>query len=154
VTKNPIRIARLWDHPDLLQQIAALYTSVWPGWYGPDGPGDAMADLAERSRTNGLPFGLIAFWGERPVGAAALSAHSFGAMAGEGPWLVGLAVDPGARRQGIATHLIARAETEARSQASWLYCTSSAAVTLLARRGWTDQRRAGEGTDRVFRLTL
>jgi GNAT superfamily N-acetyltransferase len=154
VPRRPLRIARLCDHPNLLGDIAALYTSVWPAWYGPDGPGDAVADLTERSRATGLPLGLIALSAGQAVGAAALSAQSFGAMAGEGPWLIGLAVDPDFRQQGIATQLVARAEAEARITATWLYCTTDAAATLLLRRGWTEQRRAGEGAERVYRLTL
>ena len=154
MTKSPIRIARLCDHPEHLGAIVALYTALWPAWYGPEGPGDAMTDLTERSQRTGLPIGLVALHGSQPVGAAALAAHSFGAMAGEGPWLIGLAVDPAFRHQGIATQLVARAEAEARASATWLYCTTDAAATLLLRRGWTDQRRAGEGADRVYRLTL
>lgn len=155
MTKNPVQIARLCDHPDLLGDIAALYTTVWPTWYGPAGPGDALADLTERSQATGLPIGLIALWGDQVVGAAALSAHSFGAMAGEGPWLIGLSVNPDFRRQGIGDQLIGRAEAVARSAAAtWLYCTTDLAAGLILRRGWTDQRRAGEGPDRVYRLTL
>lgn len=154
MTRGPLHIARLCNHPELLGDISALYTAVWPTWYGPDGPGDALADLTERSRDSGLPMGLVALYDNRPVGAAALAALSFGAMAGERPWLIGLAVDPAFRQQGIATQLVARAEAEARTGATWLYCTTDAAATLLLRRGWTDQRRAGEGPDRVYRLTL
>ena len=154
MTKNPCRIARLFDHPEVLEDIAALYTAVWPAWYGPDGPGDALADLTERSRDSGLPMGLVALYNNRLVGAAALAALSFGAMAGEGPWLVGLAVDPAFRKHGIAAQLVAWAEAEARHSATWLYCTTDRAAGLILRRGWTDQRRAGEGPDRVYRLTL
>lgn len=154
MTSGPLCIARLCDHPQLLGDIAALYTAVWPAWYGPAGPGDALTDLTERSRDSGLPMGLVALFNNRPVGAAALASLSFGAMAGEGPWLIGLAVDPAFRQQGVATQMVARAETVARGQAAWLYCTTDAAATLLMRRGWTDLRRAGEGPDRVYRLTL
>jgi GNAT superfamily N-acetyltransferase len=75
-------------------------------------------------------------------------------MAGEGPWLVGLVVAPAFRRQGIGAKLIARAEAEARATATWLYCTTDTAAGLLLGRGWIDLRRAGEGPDRVYRLTL
>lgn len=150
-----VRIARLCDVPDLLCDIADLYVAVWPAWYGPDGPGDALTDLTERNREIGWPLGLVLLSGTGLIGAAALAALSFGAMAGEGPWLVGLAVALPFRRQGHAVRLIAMAEAEARAAgAQWLYCTTDAAATLLIRRGWTDLRRAGEGPDRVYRLTL
>lgn len=150
-----LRIARLADVPGVLGDIAELYTMIWPGWYGPTGPGDALTDLTERCRDKGLPLGLVLLSGERLIGAAALAAVSFGAMAGEGPWLIGLAITPVQRRQGHATRLIARAEAEARAAgAQWLYCTTLAAAGVLIRRGWTDLRRAGEGPDRVYRLTL
>ena len=155
LTPALLRIARLSDVPEVLGDIAALYTLVWPGWYGPAGPGDALTDLTERCRDIGWPMGLVALAGEQVLGAAAIATVSFGAMAGEGPWLIGLAVDPAQRRLGHATQLIARAEAEARaSGAQWLYCTTDPAAGLLIRRGWTDLRRAGEGPDRVYRLTL
>lgn len=138
----------------VLADLAALYRDIWPAWYGPDGPGQAEVDLAARSRAAGLPIGLVALRGRRVVGAAALSPTSFGAMAGEGPWLVGLAVDPAFRGQGIASRLIESAELQARADATWVYCTTATAMSLLSRRGWVDLRRAGEGPDRVYRLTL
>ena len=151
----PLRIARLSDVPEVLGDIADLYTTVWPGWYGPSGPGDALTDLTERCRDAGLPLGLVLLSGEHLIGAAALAPVSFGAMAGEGPWLIGLVIDPAHRRQGHATRLIAKAEAEARAAgAQWLYCTTEATAGVLIRRGWTDLRRAGEGPDRVYRLTL
>ena len=155
VTPGPLQIAPLIDVPELIGDIADLYTTVWPGWYGPTGPGDALTDLTERCRATGLPLGLVLLSGRDLVGAAALAAVSFGAMAGEGPWLIGLVITPAQRRQGHATRLIARAEAEARAAgAQWLYCTTDLAAGLLIRRGWTDLRRAGEGPDRVYRLTL
>ena len=154
MTPGEIRIGRLRDHTELLADIAALYTAVWPSWYRPDGPGDAAADLTERCRDQGLPCGFVAIVGQRPVGAVALSPQSFGAMAGEGPWLVGLAVEENFRRQGVGTRLIAQAEAAARGYGNWLYCTTDSAAGLLAARGWVDLRRAGEGPDRVYRLTL
>ena len=150
-----LRIERLVDVPAVLGDIADLYSTVWPAWYGPSGPGDALSDLTERCRDKGWPMGLALLSGEQLIGAAALAAVSFGAMAGEGPWLIGLAITPTRRRQGHATGLIARAEAEARAVgAQWLYCTTSAAAGVLIRRGWTDLRRAGEGPDRVYRLTV
>lgn len=155
VKDGRLRIVALADIPEVLGDIAALYAAVWPAWYGPDGPGDAMADLAERCRHSGWPMGLVLMSDQQLIGAAALGAVSFGAMAGEGPWLIGLAIAPRHRCQGHATLLIARAEAAARAAgAQWLYCTTIAASRLLARRGWADLRRAGEGPDRVYRRTL
>lgn len=155
MTAGPLRIERLSAVPDLLGDIATLYTKVWPAWYGPEGPGDAVADLKERSRETGLPRGLVLLSEGSLIGAVALAAVSFGAMAGEGPWLVGLAIAPSHRRLGHASMLVARAEADAyASGAQRLYCTTKTASGLLIRRGWTNLRRAGEGPDRVYRLTL
>lgn len=151
--QGAVTLGKLCDHSAALPALADLYRAVWPGWYGPQGPSDAGADLAERNRADGLPLGLVALSAGQVIGAAALAAQSFGAMAGEGPWLVGLAVAPAFRRQGIADRLIALAEATARPGAPWLYCTTTT-TGLLLRRGWGDLRRAGEGPDRVFRLTL
>ena len=152
--RPPFVIARLCDRPGLIPDLVVLYQAVWPAWYGPDGPGDALSDLTERNRDAGFPMGLVALLGDQPVGVAGLAAQSFGSMAGEGPWLIGLAVDPAFRRRGCGAALVARAEAEMRGQASWLYGTTDAAAGLLTRRGWVDLRRAGEGPDRVYRLTL
>ena len=149
-----VTIARLAACPQAVPALSALYQQVWPEWYGPDGPGDAQADLRERSRWQGMPLGLVALANDRPVGAAGLAALSFGAMAAEGPWLIGLTVAPGFRRQGIGARLIAGIEDAARGPSQWLYCTTKDASGLLLRRGWIDLRRAGEGPDRVYRLTL
>ena len=150
-----VQIVLLADVPELIGDIADLYTAVWPAWYGPNGPGDVLTDLTTRCRHAGWPLGLAVLAGKDLIGAAALDMLSFGAMAGEGPWLIGLAIAPLHRQQGHADRLIDRAEGVARATgAQWLYCTTVAASGLLARRGWTDLRRAGEGPDRVYRLTL
>ena len=50
---EPITIAPLADHQQWLPMLARWLEREWPGWYGPDGPGDAPNDLEPGTRSNG-----------------------------------------------------------------------------------------------------
>ena len=131
-----------------------MLRDVWPEWYGPGGPGDAEADLRLRARLAGLPWGVVALEGGRPVGTAALGPASHGAEAGEGPWLLGLVAAPAWRGRGIGSALVAACEAEARRGGHGrLLATTEAAEGLLRRRGWDEVRRLPDGC-RVLAVSL
>ncbi len=140
--------------------LARLMRAAWPDWYGPGGQGEAGADLLDRSREAGLPWGVAALEGDVAVGTAALAATSHGAEPGEGPWLVGLVVAPARRGRGIGSALVAACEAQARAEGRAergargrgragerprLLATTEAARALLLRRGWTEVRHLADG---------
>ena len=140
-----------------MAETATLMQSVWPDYYGPDGPGDAMADLRERSRTDGLPFGMVATLADGAVaGTVALSPISFGANPSEKPWLTGLCVRSDRRGHGIASRLVEALENHAAEQFDQLYTTTREASGLLRRLGWQDLRDVSEqgGSWQVLHKTL
>ena len=119
---------------------------VWPDWYGPCGPGDAVADLAERARSRGWPAALVALDGSVPIGTVTVGPASHGARPGEGPWLVGLAVAAPYRRQGLGSALAAAAESAAAHDgAEALYATTATAAGLFCARGWRQLRCLADG---------
>ena len=141
-------IRPLAEAPEALPALAELMRAAWPDWYGSDGPGDAEADLRDRSRRSGLPFGIVAVSGGRVLGGAALAATSHGAEEGEGPWVVGLLVAPGAQRQGTGSLLVAACEAQARREGfPGVFATTAAAQGLLRRRGWEVLHRLPDGHD-------
>ncbi len=131
-------IALLHRHPDRVAEIAEGYLAEWPEWYGPGGPGDALADLTARAAGEGLPLGLIALTEGRAVGACAIAPTSIASYAHLTPWLVGLWTNPPLRRRGIGAALIMASRPAAAQMGyRWLYAATSTAAGLLARDGWS-----------------
>ena len=52
----PCRVVRLADHADHLPELQRWFAQEWADYYGPDGPGDAAADLQAYCRRDGLPL--------------------------------------------------------------------------------------------------
>lgn len=146
-------IARLAVRPDLAAETAALMVAIWPGHYGPDGQGDAGADVHSRIAEDRA---AVAVQAGRVVGTVALSETSFGAN-GDGPWLVGLCTVPELRGQGIATALTTWAMGYARQQGhSALFTTTRDAAGLVKRLGWRPVRQISDqsGTWSIWKVAL
>lgn len=144
-----IDIVPLIEAQEALAPLAALYRATWPPYYGPGGPGDALADLREAAREDGMPYAVVARDGENaPLGVAALRASSIGDELGLGPWLAGIAVAPDMRGRGIATALIAAIEEAARAQGfAALYTSTRILGGGLERRGWRLVGETGRALD-------
>lgn len=138
-----MRIVALHERPDLLEETAALLQKVWPGHYGPGGPGNALADLTGRARAEGLPCGLIALDDRGSVaGTVALSATSYGSRINEIPWLTGLCVRSDLRGQGIGSALVsAISDLAAAAGHGRIFTTTDAAAGLMDRLGWITLRQ-------------
>ena len=141
-----------------MAQAAAILAATWPEYYGPDGPGNAAQDIAERSNADQLPTGIIAIT-DRVIGVAALALTGFGAVrSDETPWLVGLAVLPEARNQGCGLRLIAAIENTARQNGhAEVFCTTHTVARTLSRREWQELRQIVDDHGQpwtVFRKTL
>lgn len=147
-----VEIVSLADGKDLIGPASELMIANWPHWYGPFGPGNALADLGARSQVSGLPWGVLAVLDGAVVGTAALANTSHGAQAGEDVWLVGLVVRKLLRKQGIGGRLVHAIEQAGQKQGfGTLHATTQSAAGLFLRRGWHSVRELSDGHG-VFRF--
>ena len=138
MTATRFRIVPLADAPDAVATLSDWFTAEWAPYYGPGGPGDAAADLAECLRGNSLPVAVVALGADGAVlGTAALKDESVGGDVVDGPWLAALVVDAPHRRCGVATALVAAIEDEAaRRGFESLAISTDVLESMLTRRGW------------------
>lgn len=133
-----VNVAPMAEHRSLLPLVAEWFVSEWPGWYGPDGPGDVWADLTAFAASDSvLPVGVIAFVEGRPVGAGALKAESIPSHKHLSPWAAAGYVVPTCRGRGVGAALLAGLAAKGRSMGyEAIYCGTSTAQRLLMRCGW------------------
>jgi GNAT superfamily N-acetyltransferase len=154
----PIDIVRLADRPEFGPRLAALYISEWQPWYGPDGAGNANADLAARTNTERIPLCLIALdEAANLLATASLETSSVGSELGTGPWLAAVVVIPSQRGRGIGTALVERAEAEAlRLGFTEIFGSTDSAGRILMLRGWKKigNTKSLRGEIEVYRKNL
>ncbi len=134
---HTVHIELLCDATRHIGALRALFESEWPEWYGPNGPGDALADLRAYCGREALPVGIVAFDGDLPCGFAALKSDSIATHAHLTPWAAAGLVRPEYRRRGIGAALLAELERIARGLGhAAIHCGTATSATLLERRGW------------------
>ena len=133
-----MRIVHILDAPEAVPTLARWFVEEWSPWHGPDGPGDADADLAACSSRSELPICLVALNRDSDaLGTAALKTESVGGELGGGPWLAALLVGREHRGKGVGTRLVEAIEGEAhRLGFTSIYTSSDSDETRMARRGW------------------
>ncbi len=148
-----VRICTLAEVPEAQADVADLLSATWPAHYGPDGKGDAQADTVARLGRDALPIGFVAIT-DKVVGTATLDHQSFGAVPRDtGVWLIGLAVTPDARNQGIAGALVTKAEAFARSLGQReILSTTRTAGGIFERRGWLAVRTVADADARIWQV--
>ena len=130
-------LALLADRTGVIDGLVEWYEREWGPYYGPQGPGDARADLESRCQRRRLPIGFVAFQDERILGTAALGHDP---ATGKTPSVVGLLVAPDHRRRGVASALIGFAESLARDLGhDELFLSTSVLGELVQRRGWRER---------------
>jgi GNAT superfamily N-acetyltransferase len=131
-------IVHVLDAPEAVPTLARWFVEEWSPWYGPDGPGDAQADLAACSSRSELPICLVALNGDNDaLGTAALKSESVGSELGVGPWLAALLVGREYRGKGVGSSLVEAIEGEAyRLGFTSIYTSSENDEILMTRRGW------------------
>ncbi|HYG27793.1 MAG TPA: GNAT family N-acetyltransferase [Caulobacteraceae bacterium] len=133
-----MKLVPLAERPDLIAPLAAAYEAEWQDWYGPDGPGDARADLLERARTDVLPIALVLVDGHELLGALALTGPTFERYQHLSPWVGGGWTWPDRRGQGLGALMLQGAAEHARRLGfARLHIATATAVSLLQRQGWT-----------------
>ncbi len=153
------RIVSLEDGRNAIPVIAQWFCSQWPSWYGPDGPGDARADLVGWADGSGMPLARIVLSATGdPMGIAALKPNGLGEEQGLGPFLSAFYVHPDYRRRGGGMALTRAIEDAARSLGvPSVYGVTDGARGLLARAGWLDTgltAQSERGPLTIFRRDL
>ncbi|HET8747403.1 MAG TPA: GNAT family N-acetyltransferase [Ramlibacter sp.] len=135
-----LTIAPLANHQELVPLLCGWFRDEWPEWYGPDGPGDAAADVSAFAASETcLPVGLVAFEDTNPVGVAALKSESLPTHKHLTPWAAAGLVLPSHRGRGIGHQLLGAVVKHARHLGfERVYCGTATAVTLLRRSGWSE----------------
>ena len=148
-------LVHLADAPEWAPALERWYIAEWMPWYGPDGAGDAKADLAACVSREALPICLLALNEDGAlIGAAALKAESVGSELGVGPWLAAVLVDAAHRGRGVGRALVEAIEREAaRLGFTAIYTSTDTAGRILERRGWRDvgEAQSLRGGVRIYR---
>lgn len=133
-----LHMRRLGQVPHLRALVCGWLQAEWPGWYGPEGPGDLLADVAAFAGTGAaLPVGLVVFSDGEPIGFGALKAASIDSHRHLSPWAAAGFVVPGHRGRGVGAFLLQSIVDQARAWgAPRVYCGTGTARSLLQRAGW------------------
>lgn len=150
-----VKFLRLEEATFAIPTLMEWFIEEWAPWYGPDGPGDAEADLLACCRGARLPFAVVALNDDDQVlGTAALKSESLGSELGYGPWLAAVLVGRPFRGRGIGSGLIGAIEAEARRlEFNRIFVSTNMAVSLVTRSGWMptgDQIESLRGPVRVY----
>lgn len=152
------KIVHLADLPQAAATLERWFIEEWTPWYGPDGQGDAAADLAACAGRDSLPICLVALdAGGEVYGTVALKAESVGSDGAPGPWLAALLVGRPYRGRGVATALVAAIEAEARRLGfGAIYTSTDNAAAIMRRQGWQacGETESLRGTVGIFRRDL
>ena len=130
-------VVPLREHPECINTFARLFEEEWPAWYGPNGQGSAIADLAAFANELGdLPVGVLAQDADSSyVGVAALKSSSIPEFSHLSPWAGAGYVLHSRRRQGLGAALLAGLIHEARRLGfSSVYCATATSASLLESR--------------------
>ena len=155
-------IAFLADVPHAVVVLAHHFEQTWSPYYGPEGPGDAVADLRACCQRTRLPVAWVALNGAgHPIGTLALKERSV-SHHHLSPWVAAFVVTREERGKGVGAALLSTAENDARRRGlAQLYMSGGGEETdvtrgVLAARGWQafDRTPTLRGTVVVYRLEL
>ncbi len=135
-------------HIDLLHAGDPLLETVsgwhWREWsLGTEAERDAWRDrLSARTGATGIPFTLVARWGDEPVASISVCTDDVDAeFADRGPWLSGVFVLGAARDLGLGRRLLDVAADHARrAGATELWLHTGEAARFYQRCGYTVAR--------------
>lgn len=132
-----IRIAPLHDHPAHWPTLARALEAQWPDWYGPAGPGRALADVQAYAQPAGLPAGLLRLEDEAAIGLVAIKTAGLDSHPELRPMLGAAWVRPDRHGQGLGAQLLrAGAALAAARGVHILYSATHEGARLFAREHW------------------
>lgn len=132
-----MNIEYLADYPEFIPELAELHFTEWSYL----NPGETLEGKKEYLKRlcgrHGVPSFIIVLENGELVGSASLIAQDMDNRPDLTPWLADVFVKPEYRGRGIATSLIERIETEARSAGiTRLYLYTPGAAKLYQKLGW------------------
>lgn len=133
-----VRIESLADRPDLVDTVVGWHWREWSHGEAGASLEEWRARLVSRSTREGIPFTLVAFADDEPVGCVTVCIDDADAdFADRGPWISGMLVVGVARNLGVGRAILRAAEDRARRQgASELWLWTTEAPAFYARCGW------------------
>jgi GNAT superfamily N-acetyltransferase len=148
-----MEILYLAECVEVIPQLAAWFSSEWPGAAGED-----YAQRFQRcANMDKIPIGFVAFQKSAPIGTVSIlstSVHSHNHLK---PWIGGLYVVPEKRHQGVATRLIDSVlETVRLLGNDNVYAGVQAARHYYENHGWKylEEGKAGNDTVIVLKKSL
>ena len=133
-----IRIELLADYLELVDTVVAWHWREWSHGHSDARLEEWRARLVERSNRDRVPFTLVAFADNVPVGCVSVCDDDLDTrFAGHGPWLSGMVVIGAARNQGVGRALLREVALLAvRFGASELWLHTAEASAFYERCGW------------------
>jgi predicted N-acetyltransferase YhbS len=152
-----LRIASLHLHPRAAPVLAAWHADAFGPWLGGWTVAEALAELRTHGSPESVPFTLVAFEEDQPVGSISLLREDPPAPPADGPWLASFFVRPDRRGRGIGGRLHDALVEAARSAGEQrLFLWTPDADPWYVARGWSlHGRLAAFGVEsRVLSLDL
>ena len=151
-----VRLARLGPDDPALETVAHWHWHEWS--LGIEAELVMWRErLRARTDADGVPFTLVAWWGDDPVGSVSVCTDDIDShFADHGPWLTGMFVVGAARNLGLGRHLLAEAEDRARAAgATELWLHTGEATRFYERCGYEVARaKVSLAEDAVLRRAL
>jgi GNAT superfamily N-acetyltransferase len=137
LAREPVRIASIADHPDLIDTIATWHWQEW-GRTDPGGSQDAWAErLRGFTNRDRIPTMYLAFLDGKLAGSVTLNEHDMRTHRDLSPWLSGLYVALPWRGKGAATAAVRHTMSAASDMGvSRLNLYTSSARGLYEKLGW------------------
>ncbi|HEX5616434.1 MAG TPA: GNAT family N-acetyltransferase [Acidimicrobiia bacterium] len=143
------RIDLLAPDSPAVDAVFAWHWREWSAGHEDPDPVEWRARAAERTRADGIPFTLVAWLDDEPVGSIAVCHDDLDERyADRGPWLSGVYVVGAARNLGVGRALLDAVCGRARSfGVTELWLKTGEASAFYERCGWTLVHRKESLTD-------
>lgn len=130
-----VLIRPLRESPEAGRLLAQAFKDAWPEFFAARSAGEIEREMFAEGRE--LPAILVASVDGRVAGTVALRARSVETHEHLGPWVTGLWVEPGLRRNGLGRELLLAITEEAAARGfREIYAVTNSARWLFDKLGW------------------